>query len=500
LSFGGFTLSLGTKLTLYISFLSILILSGYGYLDTLSRRDILVRKMKAEARTTGRTLEISLERASLPEEKGYIQGLIDAVTDHGRTLGVIAYYQAGGLVVRSHSLEEGIEPYLNLIKVSIKENRPQEEFGVYRRNPIFSYVFPLKDRMGKRIGGVSILQQASFMEKEIENAKWNIFVTIFVLIGAMVALVLLGTRKWATQPIAKLVEGTKELARGNLDHQIDLKGKGELSELAGAFNQMATDLKKAQRRIVQEAETRLELERGLRESEKLATIGQLASGLAHEIGTPLNIIVGRAELIRRKPGDQGGMQKNLGIIIDQTERVIKIIQELLGFARKKKAEQVPLNICVLLGTTLDLLDHQIQKQRVWVVKDLKETLPPLVADPDQLQQVFLNLILNAIQSMPEGGKLFLSASVKEITKKGLDGQRRCMEVCVEDTGAGMGKEVLASLFNPFFTTKEKGTGLGLMVTQGIVQDHDGWIEVESEKGKGSTFKVYFPLVEGESPN
>ena len=489
---------LGTKLTVYISLLSIVVLSGYGYLDILSRRDILVRKMKAEVRSSGRTLKVSLEKISLPSEKAYVQGLIDAMGEYERTVGVIVYYQNGKLLLHSRSLGEEIEPYLDLIKKSIREGSAQEVFGTYKKIPIYAYAFPLKEGEQRPLLGISILQNISFMEKEIENAKWNIFVTIFVLIGGMVALVLLGTRKWVTQPISKLMEGTKELAKGNLDHQIDVKKRGEIFELAEAFNQMATDLKKAQERILRESEIRLELERSLRQSEKLATIGQLASGLAHEIGTPLNIISGRVELIRRKMDDRQGMQKNLDIILNQTERIIKIIQQLLGFARKKKPGQNPLDICTLLGTTVDLLDHQIRKQGVRVVKNLKMDLPAVIGDPDQLQQVFLNLILNAIQSMSEGGMLCLSASVKEITKEGLDVPRRCMEVCVEDTGVGMEKEVLENIFNPFFTTKEKGTGLGLMVTQGIVRDHEGWIEVESEKGKGSIFKVYLPSLEGDA--
>ncbi len=217
---------LGTKLTLYLSLIIILVLSGYGYLDILSRRDILVRKMKAEVRSTGRTLEVSLEKISPPEEREYVQGLIDAMSEYERTLGVIVYYQRENLIFRSHSLEEGIEPYLDLIKRSIREDRPQEEFGAYKKVPIFSYTFPFKDRSGKNIGGVSILQNTSFMEKEIEKAKWSIFITIFVLIGGTVALVLLGTRKWVTQPISKLMEGIKNLAKGNLDHRIDLKSEG----------------------------------------------------------------------------------------------------------------------------------------------------------------------------------------------------------------------------------------------------------------------------------
>jgi len=129
---------------------------------------------------------------------------------------------------------------------------------------------------------------------------------------------------------------------------------------------------------------------------------------------------------------------------------------------------------------------------------LRDSLPPVIGDPDQLQQVFLNLMLNAIQSMPEGGTIRLSASPRKTSREGLEGnQRLYLEIDVEDTGAGMEREVIQSIFNPFFTTKDTGTGLGLMVTQGIVQDHEGWIDVESVVKKGSVFKVYLPCLEGE---
>lgn len=494
-------MKLGTKLTLHLSLIIILVLLGYGYFHILSLRDILTRKMKVEVASIGRTLKVSLEKISLPREMAYVQDLIDAVEEYEKTLGVIIYHQGKNILFRSHSLGVEIEPYLELIKKSIREDRPQEEFGVYKEIPIFSYTFALKDRRGKNIGGVSILQHTSFMEEDIQRAKWSILIMIFMLIGGTVVLVLFGTGKWITQPISKLTKGIDDLAKGNLNHKIDLKRGDELSELAKAFNQMAVDLKEAQARIIQEAETKLELERSLRQSEKLATIGQLASGLAHEIGTPLNIIAGRAELMKRRLEDEEGAQKNLDIIVQQTERITKIIQQLLGFVRKKRPEQKTLTLSTLLETTLDFLDHQMQKQRVKVVKDVKENLPPMIGDPDQLQQVFLNLILNAIQSMPEGGTLRLSASSKWISKEDFeDGERRYLEVCVEDTGIGMEREVIQNVFNPFFTTKDTGTGLGLMVSQGIVQDHEGWIDAESEIGKGSVFKVYLPSPQGEVRN
>jgi two-component system NtrC family sensor kinase len=339
----------------------------------------------------------------------------------------------------------------------------------------------------------------SFVEEEIKKAKWIIFITILILIGGTVVSILFVTRKWITLPISQLMEGIKQMARGQLDTRIDMKRRDEISQLAQAFNQMAADLKEAQEKMIQNAESKLELERSLRHSEKLATIGQLASELAHEIGTPLNIISGRAELMQRKLEDKEESRKNLDVILVQTGRITKIIQQLLGFVRKKKPEQSRLQIRPLLEGTLDFIDHQIQKQKVRVVKDLEENLPPLMGDPDQLQQVFLNLFFNAVQSMPEGGVLRLSASPEWVSKEGLeDEQRQYVKVCVEDTGIGIEKEVIENIFNPFFTTKEKekGTGLGLAVSQGIVQDHEGWIEAESELGKGSVFKVYLPLFKG----
>ena len=453
--------------------------------------------MKTEVRSTTQALKVSLEAIQLPEEMKYIQGMIDAVSENGKTLDVVVYYPEENLIFHSQSLERDIEPYLDSIKRSVREDRPQEELDTYQKVPLFSYTLPFKERTG-HIGGVSILRHTSLMEKEIEKSKWSIVVTIFVLICGTLVLILLGTRKWVTHPISKLMDGINHLSKGDLGHQIDLRRRDELSQLAQAFNQMAVDLRIARERILQEAETKLELERSLRQSEKLATIGQLASELAHEIGTPLNIIHGRAELIQKRLGENAEIHKYLDIILHQTERITKIIQQLLGLVRKKKPEWKALNIGIILENTLDLLDQQIQKQSVRVVKDVTDNLPLVNGNPDQLQQVFLNLILNAIQSMPEGGRLCLSASMKRISREGFEEDRRqYAEVCVEDTGVGMEKEVIQQIFDPFFTTKETGTGLGLMVTQGIVQDHEGWIEVKSEVGKGSVFKVYLPSVQGE---
>jgi two-component system NtrC family sensor kinase len=492
-------LKLGTKLAIYLSLIIILTLAGYGYFHILSRQDILIRNMKVEVRSIGQTLRISLEKISLPREMAYVQDLVDAVGDYERTVGVIVYHQGMDRSFHSRTLKGDLSPFLVGIKTSIREGRPREAFGLFQDAPVFSYTFPLKDKKGKNIGGVSVLQHTSFMVENIQRAKWTILITILVLIAGTVIIVLWITRRSIHRPITHLMDGIKRMEGGDLRTQIDMRGNNELTQLANAFNQMAIALQEAQQRVIREAEAKLELERELRQSEKLAIIGQLASELAHEVGTPLNIIGGRAELTKRRLDDRDGAKKNLDTIIQQTERITKIIQQLLGFVRKKKPEWVALDLGNLLGNTLDFLGQQIQKQGVKVIKDLENDLPPVVGDPDQFQQVFLNLILNAVQSMPEGGTLRLSLSSKWIARgEGLgNGNRRYVEVRVEDTGVGMEREVADNIFDPFFTTKDRGTGLGLTVSHGIVRDHDGWIDVESEADKGSVFKVYLPAAEGK---
>ncbi len=487
---------LGTKLTLYLSLIIVLVLSGYGYFHILSRRDILMRKMKIEVRSIGQTLKVSLEKISLPRGMELVQDLIDAVEEDEKIQGVIVFHRSKGLLFKSQSLEEEIEPYLNLIQKAMEENLPQEAFKFYKKTPVFSYAFPLKDRRGQTIGGVSILQNTSFVEREIRRAERDIFITIFILLSGTVVFILLGMRKWISHPISRLMEATRELARGNLDLQMDWRRKDELSQLGQAFNQMAIELKEAQQRIVKEAEKKLELERTLRQSERLATVGQLASGLAHEMGTPLNIISGRIELTRKRT-QNGEVQKNLEIIAQQTERITKIIRQLLGYVRKKKGEQARVLVGELLDSTLSFIDYPTMKQDIKIIKDFQKDLPPIYGDRDQLQQVFLNLFLNALQAMPQGGTLRVATSLKQILKEGMEnGERSYVEIEVQDSGIGMDKEILENIFTPFFTTKETGSGLGLMVAQGIVQDHEGWIEVESEVGRGSRFKIYLPSWEG----
>ncbi len=228
---------------------------------------------------------------------------------------------------------------------------------------------------------------------------------------------------------------------------------------------------------------RNQMEKTLKQAQQLAALGTVASGLAHEIGTPMNIILGRAELLKKKTADVL-MQKGLTIIVNQIERITKLMNQLLRFARRSPLEPRLVDLRGVLETTIELIHHRADRSDVTVETCYADECQFTQGDPDQLEQVFLNLLTNAIHAMSEGGVLRIDMSLADERTK----------VTIADTGTGISKEDLSSIFEPFFTTKPigKGTGLGLMVVKDIIEQHAGSISVVSEPGQGTTFTILLP--------
>ncbi len=220
------------------------------------------------------------------------------------------------------------------------------------------------------------------------------------------------------------------------------------------------------------------------QSEKLASLGQLAAGVAHEINNPLAVVAGRAEFLLMVGGKDPETTKGLKTILEQTVRASKIVGNLLEFSRQRKHEIEPVDINPVVEKAVFLIKHQISLGNIQVFKELKGDLPKIMGNVNQLQQVFVNLITNANQAMPEGGKLTISTALSQ----------ESLVIKFTDTGRGIPKENLKKLFDPFFTTKESGTGLGLSIIYGIIQAHNGTIEVESQVGQGTTFTIKIPVI------
>jgi two-component system NtrC family sensor kinase len=292
----------------------------------------------------------------------------------------------------------------------------------------------------------------------------------------------------------------ERVAGGDLDHHVTIDTKDEMGDLSRAFNAMTADLKKAKQELVDWGNT---LEKKVEEkteaihraqaqlihSEKLASLGRMAAGVAHEINSPLTGIVTFGHLLQKKfsPGTQE--REDIEVIIDQANRCSNIIKGLLGFARASAAEKASSNINDVLNSSLNIVRNKADFFNIKLITDFDESLYRVKADPSQLQQVFLNMIVNAADAIEGKGTItIVTRNVKE------DDGRDFIEIEFRDTGPGISDETLAKIFEPFFTTKPvgKGTGLGLAVSHGIVQEHGGTVTVKSIVGEGTSFFIRLP--------
>ncbi|MET0790438.1 MAG: HAMP domain-containing sensor histidine kinase [Polyangiaceae bacterium] len=311
------------------------------------------------------------------------------------------------------------------------------------------------------------------------------------------------------RPVRALVDQARRIGAGDLGIRLDLQQHDEIAELGREMNAMSTKLSDANARLVAETAGRVHALQQLRHAERLVTVGKLASGIAHELGTPLNVVSGRAKMISQNPASDESVRNNARIVMEQSQRMAQIIRQLLDFARAGKPNKASVDLHHLASSTLSLLRPIADKRRVTLQFDSTEPVSEVIADAAQLQQVLTNLVVNAVQASPESSAVEVSLrTAPGIRRPGGSAssgasngateparERGFVCITIGDHGSGMGEETLERIFEPFFTTKDvgEGTGLGLAVAYGIVQEHGGFITVESTLGAGSRFEVYLPI-------
>jgi signal transduction histidine kinase len=330
--------------------------------------------------------------------------------------------------------------------------------------------------------------------------KIALFVAFLIVGGALVWWM---GNNLVGRPVKALVGQAHEVGRGNLNMINDLEGtRDEIGALAGGLNQMVVDLRNARDRLEQETTQRLAAVEQLNHAERLSTIGKLASGLAHELGTPLNVVAGRAKMI----ADGGISHSEIGdsarVIRQQAERMTGLIRKLLDFARRSPHKKQVESLSHLAEQAVNLLSQLADGRSASIVLESSRESPVVKADPAQIQQVLSNLIINAIHAMPDGGTVTVRYGVRQVQPPADHGgiESDYAYVDIVDEGVGIPEEDLTRIFTPFFSTKQvgEGTGLGLSIVHGIVNEHDGWITVKSEVGQGSTFSIYLPVEGNES--
>jgi signal transduction histidine kinase len=349
------------------------------------------------------------------------------------------------------------------------------------------------------VGSVEISRPQGELDAALRSDVLHTLPLLILIVVLVVTSVMLATRTLVTRPIAKLLAGIDDVAQGDLSRVLLSEREDEIGALATRFNDMTYSLRESRAETQRQNAARIELEERLFQTEKLATIGQLAAEIAHEVGTPLNVIVGRARTMAKKADHPELVTKNADIIAEQASRITRIIQRLLDMARRKvgTVENELVDLDRLTQSTMDFLEGKFAAARVTRSLGRSERLPPVKGNPDQLQQVLLNLLLNAIEAMPDGGSVRVETSLVTRRRPGLEmaPEQPTVVISVTDNGVGIDAERREKIFEPFYTSKGErgGTGLGLSVSYGIIKEHDGWIEVDDGPGRvGTVFRVCFP--------
>jgi two-component system NtrC family sensor kinase len=332
---------------------------------------------------------------------------------------------------------------------------------------------------------------------DYSRATWRgmLFATSGAIALSAAMSVLLG-RSLVGRPARALVEMARRVGDGELGARIELPGRDELTELANEMNRMAERLSQSALELDVETRARLAALDQLRHADRLRTVGQLAAGIAHELGTPLNIVGVRASMIASGEVDGKLSVENARTIAEQTERMTKIIGQLLDFAREHHPSKAPCDLSALVRSTSTLLAPLASTRGCAIT--VEAPAQPLVAPVDaaQIQQALMNMVMNAVHASraDQAVTLTLRTGTAKPPVEVAGAERPCVQIAVRDEGAGIAAENLARVFEPFFTTKDvgEGTGLGLSVAHGIVQEHGGWITVASQPGAGSTFTINLP--------
>jgi two-component system, NtrC family, sensor kinase len=348
-------------------------------------------------------------------------------------------------------------------------------------------------------------------DAQLAQSSWRMLAyTMFALLDISL-LTWLFVWRLVGQPLKHLKDGTSELADGNLGYQLEVDSTDEAGELASSFNRMSLQLRAANEEIVAWAKTledrvdqkTRELKRAhehVLHVEKMATIGKMAAVVAHEINNPLSGILTYAKLLKKwiQRGEAETSKKNdaeqcLDLIADESRRCGDLVKNLLTFSHTSPMNVQTTDLNTVVDRSVRLVAHQLELNGVELHLDLPSNLPAIQCDPGQIEQVLLALIMNAIDAMPRGGNLWVS------TRMGDESDELAIEV--RDDGSGIPPEILPNIFEPFLTTKETGksVGLGLAVSQNIIEGHRGRVDVHSEVGKGTTFTVTLPLEGGGVP-
>jgi two-component system, NtrC family, sensor kinase len=479
---------IGTRLTLMLLLGLTPVLAGYTYWVVQRSNQIYTSDLKRETRATARSLRAAIDNDFREGRWHRIGDLFTRIRRDG--IAAAVFNSQGGVWYRLDDFPGNLTPETR--KFDIVNSEGSVEFERWAEGKRwFCRLLPLSANGHPVVGYLLVAQDWTKVSEDLKARALGSVIAALAVMVLIALMVPLAVQRYISMPLAEL--SRRVTARFSTADDLGRSLAGdEVRLLTQEFRRLDHQLTDARSALLEKHRLELELERRLLHSDRLATIGTLASGLAHEIGTPLGVIRGRAEYLLHSKPESPKTAEGLEVIVNQIDRISRIVRMLLDYARRREPLRVTCDVRPIVRRALHLIETEAARRNVQVFTELGEETLTVQCDADQLQQVFVNLGMNALDAMASTGGMLRVATQA-------DGDD-CLKLVFEDTGPGVPEQHRHRVFDPFFTTKEpgKGTGMGLAVSQSIMRDHEGEITFDSGP-EGSRFFVTMPMAQSAKP-
>ncbi|MFT3712903.1 MAG: HAMP domain-containing sensor histidine kinase [Archangium sp.] len=460
---------LATRMTLVLGGAAVVLFGGEGLLDLSSQESDLKAVAVRETELLGRALQKAFRDAIRDRQIEDVADTLAALTSVEPTVAIFVYDEEGVVVATS----KGAQPNKSTDALALRGRSSQVpiwEFDSEDAPTRLRLAIRLRQESVGQSSAVVLSRPLSDLQRDLAASRRYIAGSTALFILVVVGLTYLLAQRYVGRPLEALVADMHKL--GGESREPLTPGLDEVAETRAEFAQLVVALDRARARTAEEIEARRTLERGLERADKLISLGQLSAVMAHEIGSPLQILEGRARSLLKTPGDAEATRRVADMLVEQTERITRIVGQMLSITRRRPPVRAPLDAQQVVKRVLSLLELEAERRGVRLELNAHNA-GRVLADADQLQQVVLNLVRNALDVSPRGSKVSLT----------LSGDEKNVALKVSDEGPGLPGVPRDQLFEPFFTTKPDGSGLGLSVVRSIVLEHGGDVRVlDAEKG------------------
>jgi len=481
--------TLRTALLVFVLGPVILLFGGGGLYSLYSLEQEVEARMQKDIELVARAIRLPLSHALERDRTGSVQQALDSALEIDRVYGVYVYDNTGEQIAGSGAARARVQTE-QAVKLVSDGNR-RGEFGQAGDEKIFSYFVPLTDSGGRINGLLQVTRRGSDFSDYLGRVRNQ---TLIILAGIsifLIVFVLVGHYGAIGRYLRNVEQGMVKIGFGEDHHRVPVEGPAEIRVLSKGINAMLDRIQRSRSEIEQRQAREIELRSRLQQSEKLATIGQLASGIAHELGTPLSTVDGKAQQMLRHTDTSTQFQQGLKQIRTETARMEQIIRQLLDFGRNNPLELTDVDCAALIDSAITGLEQQSGTRKIDIQISAPREPVTLRADRIRIEQAVSNLLGNAIQACHNQVRVSWSAS----------GKGKEVTIRIEDDGPGIDENQRPYLFDPFFTTKNigEGTGLGLSVAHAAVADHNGYIEVDRSKDlQGACFRIVIKPEQGSA--